>query len=118
MDKISQKSVFKVFALIIMLFISLAIINMISASLTQINRENIVRNIVGGDTTDCLKKNEEINKVARKEQIENNPDLKEEERIINRTNTISYIIQILALYIFAYLIVHILNNEKSNKTLK
>jgi len=118
MEKISQKSVFKVLALIIMLFISLFIINMVTTSFTQINRENIVRNVVGADTYDCLKNNKEKNEIARKEIIENNSDLKEEERIITRTNIISYLIQILALYIFAYLIVHILNNEKSNKAVK
>ena len=118
MNEISQKSVFKVFVLIILMFITLFIINTVSSSLTEISRDNITRNIVGSESADCLEEMKENYKVAKKEQIENDPSLKEEERIIDRTNIITFIVQFLALYLFAYIIVHIINNEKSNKAVK
>ena len=118
MERNNRKAVFKVVALIIMLSFTISLINNASESLTQVSRENILSHIAGGDVVDCFKQNNEVNELARKNQMENDPFLKGEERIITRINIISYIIQILTLFIFAYLIVHILNNDKSNNAVE
>ena len=94
------------------------IIGYLSNKYTEINRDNIVRNITGDKYAECIKALQPQIEKERQYQIENDPDLKAEQGIITRVLVIAIVLQIACLYIFSYLIVHILNNEQSNKALK